>query len=90
MSQSDGGPAFPVDAETALQPVTDMNGNDVQSGMSLRDWFAGQALAGHMATGLFPNASQKSYPGQTNAQWAAENAYVYADAMLAERSKEQE
>lgn len=41
-------------------------------GMTLRDWFAGQALAGLVAT---------------EGDGAAKYAYFMADAMLAERSK---
>lgn len=36
--KKDGGPAFPVYDETGMYPVA--------TGMTLRDWFAGQALAG--------------------------------------------
>ena len=39
---NDGGPAFPCDASMKQYPT--------QEGMSLRDWFAGQALAGIMAS----------------------------------------
>ncbi len=47
-------------------------------GMALRDWFAGQALTGMMASpiGKFP---------QSNADEAASEAYIMADAMLAAR-----
>ena len=43
---NDGGPAFPVTVHK------DCHGNvavAIDQGMSLRDWFAGQALAGFMA-----------------------------------------
>lgn len=60
----DGGPAFPV--------CTDFS--RVNEGMSLRDWFAGQAL------------SRLAY--EMGADAAAVDAYEYADAMLAERAKE--
>ncbi len=49
------------------------------SGMSLRDYFAGQALAGILAN---PN-----WVGSW--QVAAKHAYLSTDAMLAERTKEQ-
>ncbi len=53
--------------------------NPPASGMTLRDWFAGQWLAGRAAK-------------KTTAIWAAgemaDAAYKHADAMLAERSKE--
>lgn len=47
-----------------------------QDGMSLRDWFAGQALAGIFAT---------RYTGYYG-EYASE-AYKYAQAMLEERAK---
>ena len=46
------------------------------TGMTLRDWFAGQAIAGMMA-----------YPGnRTTAITLAEIAYEMADAMIATRN----
>lgn len=47
-------------------------------GMTLRDWFAGQALAGMLANSA-DNWSDHSF--------AAKWAYEAADAMLAERAK---
>ena len=76
MSQTnDGGPAFPnVPTEVSDQCTSwDM-------GMSLRDYFAGQALAGMIAC---PNTNGG---GKDFAVYA----YKYADAMLAERQKERE
>lgn len=64
--QKDGGPAFAADSSDKPWPS--------QEGMTLRDWFAGQALAG-----LDPFA--------VNPQSAAQRAYNQADAMLAERAK---
>lgn len=58
----DGGPAFPT---TAGQVV-------YSHGMSLRDWFAGQALAGCAVDEAHPNL-------------AAQRCYRFADAMLAAR-----
>ena len=74
----DGGPAFPV----AAHPVTDIYGYDTSSGMSLRDWFAGQAMAGLLRdnrTGCanFDRQDQLS-----------RLAYQMADAMLAARSED--
>jgi hypothetical protein len=71
-----GGPAFP-----SIEAVEDL-GNLCQrvvgtTGMSLRDWFAGQALAGFLASYAVPEVPMPE-PGAT-----AEKAYEYADAMLA-------
>ncbi len=44
--------------------------------MSLRDWFAGQALAGMLANKHWANDREST---------VAEMAYGYADAMLAAR-----
>jgi hypothetical protein len=62
----DGGPAFPK------LPDEVRNGS---AGMSLRDWFAGQAIVGHLH--LDP-AVQASY---------AKMAYSMADAMLSAREQ---
>lgn len=48
------------------------------SGMSLRDWFAGKALPRLSSDTLYDNWSKM----------AAKQAYLWADAMLAEREKE--
>ena len=69
----DGGPAFPC--SVAVAPSGDVYGSDYFGGcMSLRDWFAGQALAGMLA-----NDSNQSAEGD------ARVAYLIADAMLAAR-----
>jgi hypothetical protein len=61
----EGGPAFPA-------KTSDVN----FKGMSLRDWFAGQALVGFLST----EANEATEP-ESIAKWAYENA----DAMLAAR-----
>lgn len=63
-----GGPAFPV------HPNTMSNAN---AGMSLRDWFAGQALANE--------ALGRAYHNRPDI--LAAKAFEYADAMLAARKK---
>ncbi len=60
-------PAFPL--------VTAHDTAAVDPGMTLRDWFAGQALAG-LATS----------PMDVSAECCSFTAYAIADAMLAERS----
>lgn len=67
-SIKDGGPAFPVNRETFTRV-----------GMSLRDYFAGHALAGLLA-------ADAKYGGRTdNREALAADAYGFADAMLAAR-----
>lgn len=66
---NNGGPAFPF-------PVA--HGSNAPKGMSLRDWFAGQALAGMCA-------HQDTWG--LGVPQIAEAAFALADAMLAEREK---
>jgi hypothetical protein len=66
----DGGPAYPsegTDVPSGEQYI-------INSGMSLRDWFAGQALATTVTRCV----------GVTD---AAKTSYLIADAMLLERSR---
>lgn len=71
----DGGPAFPTGPNT--QP-----GFYQHHGMTLRDWFAGQALAGWLAS--FGETDRHPVEKGTQDITAA-NAYAMADAMLAAR-----
>ena len=63
MIPDDGGPAFPS-----------QNGHYFEPGMTLRDWFAGQAL------------STMREPEYTSFEKIAGIAYKTADAMLAARN----
>lgn len=70
----DGGAAFPYGNPTA----------EWDFGMSLRDWFAGQAMAGiQCATALLFHSNGPSYGDED----VAGMCYALADAMLAERKK---
>ena len=69
MTELDGGPAFP----------THLYDQTKGTGMSLRDWFAGQALGGML-----------QYYDSDNPEVYAESAYIFADAMLVERAKEKQ
>lgn len=71
-----GGPAFPF--PSGPEPRVDMY-HDRWEGMSLRDWFAGMALQGMLA----------SWPEGVDLKegTAAVLAYKFSDAMLAEREK---
>jgi len=81
-SQPDGGPAFPRPLSTGIiirEGVEQHIDCFPQAGMSLRDWFAGQALAGIQANPHFDLVHGEEY--------TAERAYAYADAMLSAREK---
>jgi hypothetical protein len=69
VQEKDGGPAFPAD------PTRD------HSGMSLRDWFAGQALAGVIDVCRGDTVGV----GETREMLFAWKAYRIADAMLSAR-----
>jgi hypothetical protein len=76
----DGGSAFPV-MDTYVSPQTGEQRLDCMSyGMSLRDWFAGQALAGYSV--IFPEG------GSVIPREAARWCYAIADAMIAHRETE--
>ena len=64
--ENDGGPAFP-------KPPSSFTAT-VQNGMSLRDWFAGQAIVG---------LAMDKNPADMIAEWA----YAVADAMLEARTQ---
>lgn len=72
MSDQDGGPAFPTPESFSG------NHGRVFGGMSLRDWFAGQALQG----GILSDTASPTEQAKT--------AYAYADAMLAARTPKKE
>jgi hypothetical protein len=73
MGKYDGGAAFPV-FDSVKHGDYYVN---TATGMTLRDWFAGQALTGRS----FGNTS-------FDYQKVAERCYAIADAMIAEMDKE--
>ena len=77
MSEKDnGGPAFPLDySEKGFG----------EQGMTLRDWFAGQALPSIIEGARKILIATEQMPSSDR---MAHAAYVLADAMLAERAKE--
>jgi hypothetical protein len=78
---NDGGPAFPGDAVND-HPMP--CGPRPQPGMSLRDWFAGQALAG--ATSTITNVDRSAKEDRAKVfLLLAEVVYEIADSMLAAR-----
>ena len=74
MSKETGGPAFPM-------PASEWNGAD--SGMTLRDHFAGLALQGMITTSGAP--ALNGFDGFEG--YMAKAAYKLADEMLKYRSK---
>lgn len=84
MSEKDGGSAFPrIDVEHV--PSSYGHGahceTDNLPGMSLRDYFAAQAMAAYLTS---PATAQDA---TNNAAKTSEWAYIQADAMLQERAK---
>jgi len=78
VSKNDGGPAFPA------QPIMQLPRGDGtimvdQGGMTLRDWFAGQALAGMLANPAHRIDFKRAHD--------AGFCYEVADAMLKERDR---
>jgi hypothetical protein len=74
----DGGPAYPCERMAIgslgqSYPVQ-------EQGMSLRDWFAGQAMAGMLAG--YHHSEREFWPDSNH---VAVSAYDYADEMLAAR-----
>lgn len=73
MSAIENPPAFPA---AAFGPMGDQW---TQDGMSLRDWFAGQALASIMQDAAIWDCNENERHD------VARRMYAWADAMLAER-----
>ncbi len=76
--KDNGGPAFP----RVLSKNGDFSDSPkyaAQEGMSLRDYFAGQAIAGMFSPGIWPKTEHM--------KTAAAGAYIVADAMLAARGE---
>ena len=74
MKIDDGGPAFPIEKyHGAMHPH---NGKLLCGGMTLRDWFAGQALVGL--------AGGEEYSPVCH---MAADAYALADEMLTQRKQ---
>lgn len=85
----DGGTAFPAFAPTLVYSSEADRAGHFQpvptGGMTLRDYFAGQALSAVIAYEDRGLAQEDALPYPS----IAREAYAIADAMLAEREKEQ-
>ena len=79
MTPNDGGPAFPGN------DLSNSVANTSYMGMSLRDWFAGQALAGDMSA---QSPELGEWTNDTSDEFIKARCvflYQFADAMLAAR-----
>ena len=74
---NDGGPAYPHLHEGCQQ----VNKTEHWPGISILDWFAGQALVGNLAS------AEKELGGFPSAQSLAGACYEAASAMLRERER---
>lgn len=81
MSRADGGPAFPGETEVLIDGGVRI-GRAQTPGMSLRDYFAANAMQGRMESANFSSMHSK-----TQARQVAEFAYMVADAMLVVRAQ---
>lgn len=75
-TKDNGGPAFP----SGFVSMGDGDAIAYTAGMSLRDWFAGQAIVAAAVQGFDDDATVEQ-----NARVAASWAYQIADAMLEAR-----
>lgn len=76
---NDSGPAFPISI-----PEGNGCGPYANLGMTLRDYFAGQALAGYTSMECLVSTIAS---GVVSLDTVANSCYAYADAMLAARSR---
>ena len=81
--------AFPVNCANDPSP----GAYPAEPGMTMRDWFAGQAVTGILANsentqaGAEPTNCALSCRPEEFSSWVAKASYLVADAMLAERAK---
>jgi len=89
MNQNDGGQAFPRQLKQVSEPdCYDYEDLFAQNGMSLRDYYAGEALKGILA-----HAYEHEFEGEEagmGASYHVFDAWGYADAMLKERDKNEQ
>ena len=81
----------PTDTGGAAFPMPAMAGWGGQTGMDLRDYFAGQAMVGLLSRDLEGNSlgnqhiNHAQVKGRADPAWVAMKSYEIADAMLYER-----
>lgn len=83
MSKETGGPAFPRIAPTGYvkDDPDELFWERQRNGMTLRDWFAGQALKGIISAKIHEEK------GEDGVRLATELAFRFADAMLRQRER---
>lgn len=82
----DGGPAFPNHANREVETLRGIGAEVVgTAGMSLLDWFAGQALMGMIASS--PVVDRTDPKAVNKPRWA-KRAYEFAQAMVAEGKRQ--
>ena len=86
---NDGGPAFPRQVAYIEHESGGFTFEHGQDGMSLRDWFAGTALIGLLSNAALQDCREPDALSLGPA-WFADQAGVQADAMIAERDKEEQ
>ena len=97
---NDGGPAFPMLRKWISEPAnssvqTYYGATESSGGMSLRDWFAGMALQGELASASTHKSAAATAQAALNAgfrpdeveKFIALSVYRIADAMISERNK---
>ena len=72
--------------DSAFPSPAEINGKEVtgQEGMTIREWFAGQALVGILCNSDLPDLFKKGFAPSK----AAEICFMVADAMIAESAKD--
>lgn len=85
MSKQVDGPAFPCNYKHVGEGGYVFY--EPHPGMTLRDYFAGQALTGMIILYDGKYSKCEFEAKETHAKWHASAAYRIADAMLAERNK---
>ena len=87
--RDDGGAAFPISLD---QMRDEAKGHGAMTGMTLRDYFAGQVLASHGGfadDGPLSWITRLFYGRDVTNEKIAEDCYELADAMIAERNRTQ-
>jgi len=83
----DGGPAFPLSADAAINPVTNVYGADISSGLTKRDYFAAKAMAAMLGRNdASPSDLHEGF--QTLLDFIARASYQAADALIAASKSE--